>query len=77
MWKAGQKITSYPCGEGISKMQSRWAFSSALETEEMKQLSTLPGLSEDPSVVELLKVKDQQLPITSTTDVDDSLIPIH
>lgn len=58
-------------------MQSRWAFSSALETEEMKQLSTLPGLSEDPSVVELLKVKDQQLPITSTTDVDDSLIPIH
>lgn len=58
-------------------MQSQWAFSSALETEEMKQLSTLPGLSEDPSVVELLKVKDQQLPITSTTDVDDSLIPIH
>lgn len=58
-------------------MQSQWAFSSALETEEMKQLSTLPDLSEDPSVVELLKVKDQQLPITSTTDVDDSLIPIH
>ncbi|KAK4807210.1 hypothetical protein QYF61_024330 [Mycteria americana] len=30
----------------------RWAFGiAALETEEIKQLSTLPGLSEDPSVV--------------------------
>lgn len=69
----GQKI-SYPCGEGIPKTQRRWAFSSALEAEEMKQLSVFPGPSEDPSVVELLKVKEQQLPITSTTDVEDSLI---
>ncbi|KAK4818478.1 LOW QUALITY PROTEIN: hypothetical protein QYF61_014180 [Mycteria americana] len=34
----------------------RWAFGiAALETEEIKQLSTLPGLSEDPSVVGLLR----------------------
>jgi len=38
----------------------RWAFGiSALETEEIKQLSILPGLSEDPSVVGLLKVEEQ------------------
>ncbi|PKU36377.1 glycine dehydrogenase mitochondrial [Limosa lapponica baueri] len=39
----------------------RWAFGiAALEVEEVKQLSTLPGLSEDPSVVGLLRVKEQQ-----------------
>ncbi|XP_062458497.1 uncharacterized protein LOC134155374 [Pezoporus occidentalis] len=63
----------------------QWAFGiAALETEEIEQLSTLPGLSEDPSVVELLKVKEQQMPITTTTVHQwqyltnrDSLIPIH
>ncbi|KAK4819790.1 hypothetical protein QYF61_011390, partial [Mycteria americana] len=63
----------------------RWAFGiAALETEEIKQLSTLPGLSEDPSVVRLLKVKEQQVPIATTTVHQrqyrtnrDSLIPIH
>ncbi|KAK4826273.1 hypothetical protein QYF61_006720 [Mycteria americana] len=63
----------------------RWAFGiAALETEEIKQLSTLPGLSEDPSVVGLLRVKEQQVPITTTTvhrrqyrTNRDSLIPIH
>ncbi|KAK4821074.1 hypothetical protein QYF61_012416 [Mycteria americana] len=63
----------------------RWAFGiAALETEEIKQLSTLPGLSEDLSVVGLLKVKEQQVPIASTTvhwqqyrTNRDSLIPIH
>ncbi|KAK4819475.1 hypothetical protein QYF61_004701 [Mycteria americana] len=46
----------------------RWAFGiAALETEEIKQLSTLPGLSEDPSVVGLLRVKEQQVPIATTT----------
>ena len=42
----------------------KWAFGiSALETEEIKQLSTLPGLS---SVVGLLRVEEQQvLNITS------------
>ncbi|GAB0206956.1 hypothetical protein GRJ2_003161200 [Grus japonensis] len=56
----------------------------ALETGEIEQLSTLPSLSEDPSVVGLLRVKEQQVPI-ATTPVHrqqyctnrDSLIPIH
>ncbi|GAB0188927.1 hypothetical protein GRJ2_001358000 [Grus japonensis] len=39
----------------------------ALEMEEIEQLSTLPGLSEDPSVVRLLKVEEQQKPIATTT----------
>ncbi|KAK4807074.1 hypothetical protein QYF61_018415 [Mycteria americana] len=63
----------------------RWAFGiAALETEEIKQLSTLPGLSEDPSVMGLLRVKEQQVPIATTTvhrrqyrTNRDSLIPIH
>ena len=63
----------------------RWAFGiAALETEAIEQLSTLPGLSEDPSVVGLLRVEEQQVPI-ATTRVHrrqyrtnrDSLIPIH
>ena len=38
----------------------QWAFGiAALETEEFKQLSTLPGLSEDPSLVGLLNVEEQ------------------
>ena len=46
----------------------RWASGvAALETEETKQLSTLPGLSKDPSVVGLLKVNEQQVPIATTT----------
>ncbi|KAK4806255.1 hypothetical protein QYF61_013399, partial [Mycteria americana] len=63
----------------------RWAFGiAALETEEMKQLSTLPGLSEDPSVVGLLRVEEQQVPIATTAvhrrqyrTNRDSLVPIH
>ncbi|KAK4810487.1 hypothetical protein QYF61_004267 [Mycteria americana] len=62
----------------------RWAFGiAALEMEEIKQLSTLPGLSEDPSVVGLLRV-EEQVPIATTTvhrrqyrTNRDSLIPIH
>ena len=56
----------------------------ALETEGIEQLSTLPGLSEDPSVVGLLRVEEQQVPITTTMvhwqqyrTNRDSLIPIH
>ena len=56
----------------------------ALETEEIKQLSTLPGLSEDPSVVGLLRAEEQQVPIATTMvhrrqyrTNRDSLIPIH
>ena len=63
----------------------KWAFGVApLEMEEPKQLSTLPGHSKDPSVVGLLKVKEQQVPIATTTvhrwqyrTNRDSLIPIH
>ena len=40
----------------------RWAFgTAALETEDIKVLYTLPGLSQGPSVVGLLKVEEQQL----------------
>nr|XP_010305172.1 PREDICTED: LOW QUALITY PROTEIN: uncharacterized protein LOC104638654 [Balearica regulorum gibbericeps] len=56
----------------------------ALETEEIEQLSTLPSLLEDPSVVQLLRVKEQQVPVTTTIAHRqqhrtswDSLIPIH
>ena len=46
----------------------RWALGiAALEMEEMEQLSALPGLSKDPSVVGLLKVKEQQVPIATAT----------
>ncbi|KAK4806485.1 hypothetical protein QYF61_013978 [Mycteria americana] len=52
--------------------------------EEIKQLSTLPDLSEGPSVVGLLRVEEQQVPIATTTvhrrqyhTNRDSLIPIH
>ena len=39
----------------------QWAFGiAALETEEIKQLSILPCLSEDPSIVRLLRVEEQQ-----------------
>ena len=49
----------------------QWAFSiAALETEEIKQLSVLPGLSEDPSIVGLLMVKNNrcQLPLQQCTN---------
>ena len=63
----------------------RWAFGiAALETEGTEQLSTLPGLSRDPSIVGLLKVEEQKVP-TATMVVHrrqyrtnrDSLVPIH
>ncbi|KAJ7414467.1 hypothetical protein BTVI_40977 [Pitangus sulphuratus] len=45
-----------------------WAFGVATVIEEKsKQLFALSGLSEDPSVVELLPVKDQQVPIATAT----------
>ncbi|KAK4832986.1 hypothetical protein QYF61_027010 [Mycteria americana] len=51
--------------------------------EETEQLSTLPRLLEDPSVVGLLRVEEQQVPIATTVHQRqyrtnrDSLIPIH
>ncbi|XP_051645342.1 uncharacterized protein LOC127471896 [Manacus candei] len=63
----------------------RWAFGVATVIEEgSKQLSALPGLSEDPSIVGLLRVKDQEVPIATTTvhrrqyrTNRDAVIPIH
>ncbi|GAB0186826.1 mitochondrial enolase superfamily member 1 [Grus japonensis] len=63
----------------------QWAFGiAALELEGIKQLSTLPGLLEDPSVVGLLSVEEEQVPIATATvhwqqyrTNQDSLIPIH
>ncbi|GAB0207605.1 hypothetical protein GRJ2_003226200 [Grus japonensis] len=63
----------------------QWAFGiAALEAEEIEPLSTLPGLSEDPSVVGLLRVEEQQVLIATTTvhrwqyrTNRDSLVPIH
>ncbi|GAB0209432.1 hypothetical protein GRJ2_003408900 [Grus japonensis] len=63
----------------------QWAFRiAALKAEEMEPLSSLPGLSEDPSVVGLLRVEEQQVPIATTTvhrrqyrTNQDSLVPIH
>ncbi|KAJ7428212.1 hypothetical protein BTVI_01136 [Pitangus sulphuratus] len=46
----------------------RWAFGVAtVIKEKSKQLSALSGLSKDPSVVGLLRVKDQQVPIATAT----------
>ncbi|GAB0186980.1 hypothetical protein GRJ2_001163300 [Grus japonensis] len=62
-----------------------WAFGiAASEVEEIELLSSLPGLSEDPSVVGLLRVEEQQVPVATTTvhwqqyrTNRDSLVPIH
>ncbi|KAK4830383.1 LOW QUALITY PROTEIN: hypothetical protein QYF61_010610 [Mycteria americana] len=60
-----------------------WAFGiAALSKEKIKQLSTLPGLLDDPSVVGLPRVKEQQVPIATMTvhqpqHCTNSLVPIH
>ncbi|GAB0177148.1 hypothetical protein GRJ2_000180000 [Grus japonensis] len=62
----------------------QWAFGVAtVNTEKIKQLSTLSGLSEDP-FVRLLQVQEQQVPIATRTVHQwqyrtnrDSLAPIH
>ncbi|RMC09728.1 hypothetical protein DUI87_13515 [Hirundo rustica rustica] len=63
----------------------RWAFGiAAVETGGVKQLNTLPGLSEHPSAVGLLKVEEQQVPIATSIvhrrqyrTTRDAVIPIH
>ncbi|GAB0208885.1 hypothetical protein GRJ2_003354200 [Grus japonensis] len=64
----------------------RWAFGIAAlgRVEEIEPLSSLPGLLEDLSVVGLLRVEEQQVPIATTTvhrqqyrTNRDSLVPIH
>ena len=56
----------------------------AMEMEDIKQLSTLPGPSDGPSVVGLIRAEEQQVPIATTLvhwwqycTNRDSLIPIH
>ncbi|RMC06210.1 hypothetical protein DUI87_15640 [Hirundo rustica rustica] len=83
-----------PCILGIDYLRNgyfkdpkgyRWAFGiAAVETEDIRQLSTLPGLSNDSCAVELLRVEEQQVPIATTTvhrrqyrTDRDSVTPIH
>ncbi|GAB0207213.1 hypothetical protein GRJ2_003186900 [Grus japonensis] len=83
-----------PCILGIDYLQKGyfkdpngywWAFGiAALEMEEIEQLSNLPDILEDPSVVGLLRVEEQQVTIPTTTvhwrqycTNRDSLVPIH
>ncbi|PKU31251.1 hypothetical protein llap_18444 [Limosa lapponica baueri] len=83
-----------PCILGIDYLRKgyfkdprgyRWAFGvAAVETEKVVQPSTLPGLSEDPSIVGLLRVEEQNVPIATTTvhrrqyrTNQDSLHPIQ
>ncbi|RMC02617.1 hypothetical protein DUI87_20772 [Hirundo rustica rustica] len=83
-----------PCILGIDYLRNgyfkdlkeyRWAFGiAAVETEDIRQLSTLPGLSDDSCAVGLLKVEEQQVPIATTTvhrrqyrTDRDSVTPIH
>ncbi|RMB97072.1 hypothetical protein DUI87_26355 [Hirundo rustica rustica] len=56
----------------------------AVETEDIRQLSTLPGLSDDSCAVGLLRVEEQQVPIATATvhrrqyrTDRDSVTPIH
>ncbi|RMC20234.1 hypothetical protein DUI87_01080 [Hirundo rustica rustica] len=66
-------------------LDSKTAFGiAAVETEGVKQLNTLPGLSENPSSVGLLKVEEQQVPIATSIvhcrqyrTTRDAVIPIH
>ena len=95
-WEKHSIVTSpeAPCILGIDYLRRgyfkdpkgyRWVFGVAtVNTEKIKQLSTLPGLSEDPFVVGLLRVEEQQVPIATRTvhrrqyrTNRDSLAPIH
>ncbi|RMC18434.1 hypothetical protein DUI87_04321 [Hirundo rustica rustica] len=95
-WKRHPIVTGpeAPCILGIDFLRNgyfkdpkgfKWAFGiAAVETEGVKQLNTLPGLSENPSAVGLLKVEEQQVPIATSIvhrrqyrTTRDAVIPIH
>ncbi|RMB88511.1 hypothetical protein DUI87_35088 [Hirundo rustica rustica] len=95
-WKRHPIVTGpeAPCIWGIDFLRNgyfkdpkgfRWAFRiAAVETEGVKQLNTLPGLSENPSAVSLLRVEEQQVPIATSIvhhrqyrTTRDAVIPIH
>lgn len=70
-------VPEAPCILGIDYLRNgcfkdpkghRWAFRiAAVETEDIRKLNTLPGLSDDPSAVGLLRVEEQQVPIATAT----------
>ncbi|RMC19222.1 hypothetical protein DUI87_03827 [Hirundo rustica rustica] len=83
-----------PCILGIDYLRSgyfkdpkgfRRAFGiAAVVTEGIQQLNALPGLSENPSAVGLLKVQEQRVPIATSIvhrrqyrTTRDAVIPIH
>ncbi|RMC09781.1 hypothetical protein DUI87_13568 [Hirundo rustica rustica] len=83
-----------PCILGIDFLRNgyykdskglRWAFGiAAVEAEGIKKLNSLPGLSENPSAVGLLKVEEQRVPVATSTvhrrqyrKNRDAVIPIH
>ncbi|RMB89415.1 hypothetical protein DUI87_34206 [Hirundo rustica rustica] len=83
-----------PCILGIDFLRNgyykdskgfRWAFGiAAVEAEGIKKLNSLPGLSENPSAVGLLKVEEQRVPVATSTvhrrqyrTNRDAVIPIH
>ncbi|RMB87987.1 hypothetical protein DUI87_35640 [Hirundo rustica rustica] len=83
-----------PCILGIDFLRNgyykdskgfRWAFGiAAVEAEGIKKLNGLPGLSENPSAVGLLKVEEQRVPVATSTvhrrqhrTNRDAVIPIH
>ncbi|RMC19580.1 hypothetical protein DUI87_03138 [Hirundo rustica rustica] len=95
-WKRHPIVTGpeAPCILGIDFLRNgyfkdpkgfKWAFGiAAVETEGVKQLNTLPRLSENPSAVGLLKVEEQQVPIATSIvhrrqyrTTRDAVIPIH
>ncbi|RMC09932.1 hypothetical protein DUI87_12719 [Hirundo rustica rustica] len=95
-WEKHRIVTGpeAPCILGIDYLRSgyfkdpkglRWAFGiAAVVTEGIWQLNTLPGLSENPSAVGLLKVREQRVPIATSIvhrrqyrTTRDAVIPIH
>ncbi|RMB95365.1 hypothetical protein DUI87_28353 [Hirundo rustica rustica] len=76
-WKRHPIVTGpeAPCILSIDFLQNgyfkdskgfRWAFGiAAVETGGVKQLNTLPGLSENPSAVGLRKAEEQRVPIAT------------
>ncbi|RMC09665.1 hypothetical protein DUI87_13451 [Hirundo rustica rustica] len=66
-----------PCILGIDFLRNgyykdskrlRWALRiAAVEAEGIKKLNSLPGLSENPSAVGLLKVEEQRVPVATST----------
>ncbi|RMC16235.1 hypothetical protein DUI87_08450 [Hirundo rustica rustica] len=95
-WQKHPNVTGSgaPCILGIDFLRNgyykdskglRWAFGiAAVEAEGIKKLNSLPGLSENPSAVGLLKVEEQRVPVATSTvhrqqyrTNRDAVIPIH